>query len=166
MILFRQNFCVKFYLFLKSISSKIAEICIDRIMEGIFWSFQTKMNVGKWINRSTMKREASKIRLGNETLCLLLSTSSSIFFSSQIKWETKLILFDTICFAETRVEYYFLTPKWVRNFGDNKGKKVDTQNVDLPKNVVFFMRAEFWLRLWILRGSNNTSSELLPNTRI
>ena len=146
MILFRQNFCVKLYLFLKSISSKIAEICIGRIMEGIFWSFQMKMNVGKWINRSTMKREATKIRLGNETSCFLLSTSSSFFFSSQIKWETKLILFDIVCFAETRVEYCLLTPKWVYNFDDNNGKKVDTQNVDLQKNVVFFMRAEFWLR--------------------
>ena len=57
-----------------------------------------------------------------------------------------MILFDTVCFAETRVEYCFLTPKWVYNFGDNNGKKVDTQNVDLQKNVVFFMRAEFWLR--------------------
>ena len=39
--------------------------------------------------------------------------------------------------------YCYLTPKRVRNFGDNNGKKVDTQNVDLQKNVVFFMRAEF-----------------------
>ena len=57
-----------------------------------------------------------------------------------------MILFDTVCFAEAQVEYCFLTPKWVYNFGDNNGKKVDTQNVDLPKNVVFFMRAEFWLQ--------------------
>ena len=138
MILFRQNFSVKSF-FLKSISSKIAEICIHRIMEGIFWSFQTKMNVGIWIDCSTMKREASKIILGNEISCFLLFHFNVVlnFFPSQIKWETKLILFDTVCFAKTRVEYCFLTPKWVYNFGDNNGRKVDTQNVDLPKKCGF-----------------------------
>ena len=91
----------------------------------------------------------------NESSCLFLFPFNVLlkFFSSQIELEAKLISFDTDWFGEAIVEYCFLTPKWVHNSADNNGKKVDTQNVDLPKKCCFLHAR------WVLTFTGNPSGK-------
>ena len=59
------------------------------------------------------------------------------FFTTDGIWEAKLIFYYTVSVAETCVDYCFLTPKRVQNFGVNDGKKVDKQIVDKKKKCCF-----------------------------
>ena len=126
MILFRQNFSSNFICFWKASVRRLQRFALTELWKEYFDHFKRKWTL---VNESINPRWREKrAKLDWETrFCVFyFQCRPHFFFASQIKWETKLILFDTICFAETRVEYCFLTPKWVRNFGDNKGKKVDT----------------------------------------
>ena len=133
MILFRQNFSSNFICFWKTSVRRLQRFALTELWKEYSDHFKRKWTL---VNESIAPRWREKrLKLDWETRLRAFYFQRRLqIFSSQIKWETKLILFDTVCFARTRIEYCFLTPKWVHNFGDNNGKKVDTQNV------------EFWLR--------------------